>query len=218
MNRNVKKKSRKLVQISILVVIMFITSVFALSHKFEKDLIHQKIIIIVDDVPPNYNPEDPSPTPIPRPSPAPPPISMGEDEEEDIPDYEFVIPPPSEFTLDEAPIITFNEPETVPFYAVEEKPELSSKAKQKLSKYIYNNYPDLALRSGVPGIVLLKFICTKDGVPIKIRIIKEDPKDMGFGQVATNALRQVKFIPGLQNDRTVAVEMKIPIKFSTRRK
>ena len=217
MKSNVKKKSRKLVQISILVVIMSITSVFALSHKFEKEWIHQKVVIIIDDIPPNYNPVDPTPTPIPKPSPAPPPISMGEDDVEDIPGYEFVIPPPSEYTLEKAPVIIFEEPETVPYYAVQEKPALSSKAKQRLSKYIYNNYPDLALRSGLDGTVLLKFICTIKGMPKNIRIIREIPKDMGFGKVAINALKQVQFTPGVQNDRYVAVEMKLPIKFSTRR-
>jgi len=65
-------------------------------------------------------------------------------------------------------------------------------------------------------MVLLSFICSQNGMPTNIRIVKEDPQDMGFGEIAIKAITQVVFTPGLQRDRPVAVRMKLPIRFSTR--
>ena len=213
-----ENRSRTLVQVSVLVVILFMTSVFALSHKINKGLVEAppKIIIDYDGgfvLPPDVidNPVPPTMAPIPIPP------DDGDDPDDYKDNYIFE---PEDFRIvkEPVPFIEFKgkEESIFPYVSVQEKPSMSASTRRKLSKYIYKNYPALATRSGVSGVVVLNFICSKEGRPTQVRIVKETPANMGFGKVAMAAIKQVTFKPGLQRDKPVAVRMKLPIRFSTR--
>ncbi len=148
------------------------------------------------------------------------PIAV-EDEEELEEDIELEIetadfdirsePPPP------PPPPTVTEDEIFDFYAIQEKPELLPGNAQKITDYITKNYPPLAKKTGTSGKVILKFVCSKDGVPTNIEITMEKPADMGFGEVAIKAIEQVRFKPGMQRDKPVAVRMSQRITFNTTR-
>jgi len=119
------------------------------------------------------------------------PIAV-EDEEELEEDIELEIetadfdirsePPPP------PPPPTVAEEEIFDFYAIQEKPELLAGHAQKITDYITKNYPPLAKKTGTSGKVIVKFVCSKEGVPTNIEITLEKPADMGFGDVAVKAI------------------------------
>ena len=57
------------------------------------------------------------------------------------------------------------------------------------------------------------FVCSKDGYPTKIEVASEVPEGLGFGEAAVSALKLVRFSPGYQNDKPVAVRMSQTIGF-----
>jgi protein TonB len=148
------------------------------------------------------------------------PIAV-EDEEELEEDIELEIetadfdirsePPPP------PPPPTVSEDEIFDFYAIQEKPEMMPGNAAKITDYITKNYPPLAKKTGTSGKVILKFVCSKEGVPTNIEITLEKPADMGFGEVAVKAIEQVRFKPGMQRDKPVSVRMNQRITFTTTR-
>ncbi len=148
------------------------------------------------------------------------PIAV-EDEEELEEDIELEIetadfdirsePPPP------PPPPTVAEEEIFDFYAIQEKPELLAGQAQKITDYITKNYPPLAKKTGTSGKVIVKFVCSKEGIPTNIEITLEKPADMGFGEVAVKAIESVRFKPGMQRDTPVPVRMSQRITFNTTR-
>ncbi|MCK4978999.1 MAG: energy transducer TonB [Candidatus Delongbacteria bacterium] len=215
---HIAEKNSKLAQISSLIVLMLLTFVFAIFHKFEASIIDAGIQIvdieIVDvDITQQEVKQRVEPVASKIPIAAEDDEELDDDYEIDIPDTEFdsgSLPPPP-------PAFAGGDDEIFDFFAIQEKPEMTVKARQKLAKYIYKHYPPLAKKSGVSGTVLLEFVCSKEGIPKNVRIVREKPKDMGFGEVALNAIKEVVFSPGIQRDKPVAVRMKLPIKFTTKK-
>ena len=123
----------------------------------------------------------------------------------------------------EAPLIVFNgirevpDDEAIPFVNVQEPPKMSDSEKDKLLKAVTANYPLLAKKSGTEGKVKLMFICSKDGYPTKIEVASEVPEGLGFGEAAVSALKLVRFSPGYQNDKPVAVKMSQTIGFALKK-
>ncbi|NOR44013.1 MAG: TonB family protein [Candidatus Delongbacteria bacterium] len=215
---HIAEKNSKLAQISTLVVFVLLTIMFAVFHKFETTMIDGNINIIEIDIIDVDITVQPDVKQTVEPTMSKIPIAAEDDEEiEDdvefeIEDTEFdasTLPPPP-------PSFAGGDDEIFDFFAIQEKPIMTTKARRNLSKYILKNYPPLAKRSGVSGTVILQFICSKEGIPTKINIVKEKPKNMGFGEVAVKALEQTMFSPGMQRDKPVAVRMKLPIKFTTK--
>ncbi|HAQ61526.1 TPA: hypothetical protein DCR49_05940 [Candidatus Delongbacteria bacterium] len=119
----------------------------------------------------------------------------------------------------EAPLIVFNgnreipDDEAIPFINVQEPPKLTDTEKEKLLRAVTENFPSLAKKSGSEGKVKLMFVCSKDGYPTKIEVASEVPEGLGFGEAAVSALKLVRFSPGYQNDKPVAVRMSQTIGF-----
>ena len=214
---HIARKNSKYSQISTLIVFVLLTMMFAIFHKFEASVIDENITIadieIIDvDVTQQDVKQRVEPVAAKIPIAAEDDEEIDEDEEFEIPDAEFdasSLPPPP-------PSFIGGDEEIFDFFAIQEKPIMTDKARKNLSRYIFKNYPPLAKRSGVSGTVILQFICSKEGIPTKINIVKEKPKNMGFGDVAIKALKQAMFSPGMQRDKPVAVRMKLPIKFTTK--
>lgn len=138
---------------------------------------------------------------------------LDEDIQEDIVMEEFTSfdqapPPPPAF------IETEEDEEAIPFFRVEVKPEMIGG-----QGALYENleYPDIARRAKKDGKVTLKFTVDKTGKPTNITILREVPADLGFGQAAMNALKQVKFQPGVQAGKEVAVNMTWPVIFRVKK-
>lgn len=124
----------------------------------------------------------------------------------------FVIttPPPIKFTGVNEKV---KDDEVIAFINVQDPPKLSVSEREKLISAVTENYPSLAKKSGTEGKVKLSFVCSKDGNPVDIEVASEVPEGLGFGQAAVSALRQVRFNPGYQNDKPVAVRMSQTIGF-----
>ncbi|MCK5760722.1 MAG: TonB family protein [Candidatus Delongbacteria bacterium] len=106
------------------------------------------------------------------------------------------------------------EDERVDIYTIYPKPGITPESKKKMQNYVDSIYKQSEYYlKGINGIVMLKFICSHDGLPIDIEIVKEKPKDCGFGEIAVEAIKLTKFIPGYQNGKPVRVKMKMPIRF-----
>ena len=73
------------------------------------------------------------------------------------------------------------------------------------------NYPDVPLRAGLEGNVLVKVLLTKEGRVKKAILIKSD--DELFAQPAIDAAMKWAFTPALMNGKPVQVWVSIPFRF-----
>lgn len=150
------------------------------------------------------------PPPPPRP---PVPISVPDDAilEDEILDIDAEIdidaplelsdlppPPAREEEADEAEI----------FVVVEEMPELIGGI---ASLYAVIEYPDLALRAGIEGTVVVQFVIETDGVPTNPQIMKSGGSILDTA--AMNAIKKLKFKPGKQRGKPVRVRYAMPVRF-----
>ena len=210
------EKQSKLTDLMTVIVFLGLTFIFATFHKFETvikfdmsaaDEIQIEQVEVTEQVQRTA-----------RPAVVRIPISV-EDEEEIEEDIELEIelatfdirsePPPP------PPPPSDSEDEIFDFFAIEERPEMLPGFAAKVQEYIVRNYPPLARRSGVSGSVIVRFVCSPEGLPTDITVVREQPRDMGFGNVAVKAIEQAKFKPGMQRDRPVAVRMQQRIVFNT---
>ncbi len=100
--------------------------------------------------------------------------------------------------------------EVVEFFAVQEPPELIGGT---AALYKAVKYPEMAQRASVEGLAQIVFVVGPDGNPRDFVIQGERPEGLGFGDAAIEALRKMKFKPGRQRDKAVAVRMQQVIKF-----
>lgn len=73
-------------------------------------------------------------------------------------------------------------------------------------------YPDEAVEAGTEGRVIIQFIVSQEGIPEDISVVRSvtEPLD----KAAAAAIEQMRFTPGLQDDKPVKVMLTQPIIFS----
>jgi protein TonB len=94
------------------------------------------------------------------------------------------------------------------FLAVEEMPELIGGIKGLQSKIVY---PEIAKRVGVEGKVIVQAIVDENGTVVSVNTLKGIGS--GCDEVAMDAVRNSKFVPGKQRGKNVSVQVTIPIVF-----
>ncbi|MFO7810369.1 MAG: energy transducer TonB [Candidatus Delongbacteria bacterium] len=210
------ERESRLEEIMTLIVFLVLTFVFAAFHKFETEVTFDDVVsdeIEIEQVEVTEQVKKTS-----RPATVRIPIAV-EDEEELEEDIEMEIETASFDIKSEAPPPPpppqDSEEEIFDFFAIQEKPEMMKGYAAKMQQYILKNYPSLAKRSGVSGSVIVRFVCSTEGIPEDISIVQEKPKDMGFGEVAVKAIEQARFKPGMQRDKPVPVRMSQRISFNT---
>ncbi|MDR2897296.1 MAG: energy transducer TonB [Spirochaetaceae bacterium] len=77
-------------------------------------------------------------------------------------------------------------------------------------------YPVIAQKSGIGGIVYLELFVDREGRVQNIVILKEDPKDRGFGEAAVKAFQGFQGTPAQANGTAVAVRYRYPLRFVVR--
>lgn len=93
------------------------------------------------------------------------------------------------------------------------RPILSEESKNKLYDYITLNYPAQALKESISGAVIIKFICNKEGIAERVSVTLEKPPNIGFGEVAVEAIKRVRFTPSL-NSRGEPVKIRMDYKIN----
>ena len=103
----------------------------------------------------------------------------------------FIPPPP----IDE---------EVVDFFALESPP--------KPVKQVKPDYPDLARKAQIEGVVLVQVVIGTDGKVEQAKVVQARPEGF-FEKAALAAARQWEFTPAKQRDKPVKVRYQIPLRF-----
>ena len=101
--------------------------------------------------------------------------------------------------------------EEVPLVLAEVMPELIG-GLGALAKEI--KYPEIAKKAGVEGRVMIQFVVTRSGEITDAVVVRS--LGAGCDEEALRALSEMKFKPGVQRGKPVAVRMTIPITFKLR--
>lgn len=207
----------EVVELSTLLAVLVFVLMFTVSKSVQTDAVIKTVVIkpieIIDiDVVTQEEPKTKPTSAI--------PIGMEPIDEISNDFSEYVEYVPEKFAVVPPPPIRFagvndnaKDDEVIAFINVQDPPKLSVLEKEKLLRAITENYPSLAKKSGTEGKVKLSFVCSKEGNPVNIEISSEVPEGLGFGEAAVSALRLVRFTPGYQNDKAVAVRMSQTIGF-----
>jgi TonB family protein len=74
-------------------------------------------------------------------------------------------------------------------------------------------YPDLARRTGLEGIVWLEVLIDKDGAVRDVSVVKCNNENMGFEEAATNAAWKSVWKPAISNGLPIAVRVTYAVAF-----
>ena len=98
--------------------------------------------------------------------------------------------------------------EVVPYYLLESVPEPVGGMKAIGAKI---HYTELARRAGIEGTVTIEAVLDKEGNVVQAFV----KKGIGGGldEIALQAVRDTKFIPGKQRGKPVKVNLSIPVRF-----
>jgi len=77
-------------------------------------------------------------------------------------------------------------------------------------------YPQIAMRSGIEGQVILELFVDNLGRVQHIHIIQENPPDRGFGEAAINVFTSIGGTPAIKDGVPVPVRYRYPISFRIR--
>ena len=204
---DLKGKYEKYLKVSFIVTLILVIAAFKFSPKPAKiekiTQIKEEPIIIEDPIQTTQITEPP-----PMPKPVIPVVALS-DEIEDLIMKDISIDETSEYS--KPPIIhkeKIVEDEIIIFKRVETKPEIIGGMKS-LQEKIY--YPEIVRRIGKEGEVIIEFIVNKDGDVESAKVLQSviEPLD----EICLNAVKELKFTPGMQRGKPVKVKMKIPINF-----
>ena len=94
------------------------------------------------------------------------------------------------------------------FVVVEEMPEMIGGA-AKLASAV--EYPQIARKAGLEGLVVVKIVVNPDGTPSDPVVLKSPGQ--ALDNAAIDAVMKQRFKPGRQRGRAVAAYMAIPVRF-----
>ncbi len=172
----------------------------------------QETIRLEEEVPQTKQELKPPPPVPPPPVPVPDEAILGEEE---VPEFETELdinrplnipppPPPEEAKSPEEK----EEEEPEIFVAVEEMPEIIGGPE---AVYKVLEYPEIARRAGLEGLVIVQVIVEPDGRPSHPTILKSAGDILD--QAAIKAVMKLRFKPGKQRGKPVRVRYAIPIRF-----
>lgn len=200
----------KVLELGAIIALLIVIGVFLASKRIENKVVLEKVeevVLETEEVPVTQQVKRPPPPARPTIPVEDPEVDVEEDIAfEDIDEINFLEeappPPPSA------------EEEVVEFFAVEEKPEIVG-GSSTLYKYLrdHNLYPEMARKAQINGDVIIVFVVGSDGSPRDVTVQAERPAGLGFGEAGVKAISAMKFKPGYQRDRAVAVKMQQVIKF-----
>ncbi len=97
------------------------------------------------------------------------------------------------------------------FVVVEEMPEIIGGIERL---YELLEYPELARKASMEGLVVVQFVVEPDGSVSNIQVIRSAGRLLD--EAAVKAVKQLRFKPGRQRGRPVRVRFSLPIRFKLR--
>jgi protein TonB len=85
------------------------------------------------------------------------------------------------------------------------------------STRVLPTYPELARRARITGQVILQAVIETEGSVSSIRILRETPERVGFGEAAATAVSRWRYRPGMQHGRPVRVLLTVTVDFTLAR-
>lgn len=204
---DVRAKLRRYYEISLIISLVIITAAFAFFPELEKEdvVIDQtQEIVNVQDI--DNTRQENRPPPPPRP---PIPIEApNSDAIEDI-DISSEIDIEQQMTVPAAPPAKKEVEEEEVYFEVVEDPPTIVGGLDAVRKHLV--YPDLAIRAGVEGTVIVLAFVNKEGVVTGTQVVR----GIGGGcdEAAMDAVKKVRFNPGMQRGKPVNVKVSVPVKF-----
>ena len=197
--------------IAVIVSLAINLSVFLLIVLLKKAPEFDLVQIIPIDLYRIIVPEPPPPPPPPPEPPPPPP-----------PRQEVVIPEPLQApiaadpepvevaTIQTSPVVV-DQPPVMP--RVVEIDQLDAMPRRIAGDDLSRWYPTLARRAGRTGFVLLKFVITTEGAVENLRVLRERPENMGFGEAAKGLVRTFRYTVPTIGNVPVMVGVELPVRF-----
>lgn len=208
---DVRRFETVLVELGLVISLGLILALLKMPMSWETQYVTQEtesVVVKMEEVEQTQQIERPPPPPRPPVPVEVPDETVLEDEPLDI-DAEIDLsqpldvppppPPPAETVEEEEPDI---------FVVVEEMPELIGGIQ---SLYDVIKYPDLALRAGIEGTVVVQFVIETNGVPSNLSVMKSAGSILDTA--ALDAIRQLRFKPGKQRGKPVRVRYAMPVRF-----
>lgn len=177
-----------------------------------------KLVDIREDIPPPPSP----PPPPPQPKPIEPQQNVVEAiaetmiETDEVPDDQVVVESLPVQNVPSPVQVQPQQTDYLPQNKVSKIPSFSDQDLRKITSYLRDQYPPIALRSGLEGLVILELFIDSRGVIRQINILRENPEGRGFGDVAVQAFREIRALPAEANGVPVAVRFRYPIRFTVK--
>ncbi len=196
---DLRLKYRKALEAAIAISLLILILVFYAFKKFETGMtLPEQPDIIIETI------EIPKTQQVQKPPPPSRPSIPVESEDEDLLDDVTIAETEVNFErFDELPPPPPpEEDEVYEFFAVSEKPVLVHKETPQ--------FPDLARKAGIEGIVVITVTISKTGIVQDARVFKSIPM---LDEAALEAAKKCTFKPAKQRDKFVKVKMNIPFQF-----
>ncbi|MBR9976799.1 MAG: energy transducer TonB [Bacteroidetes bacterium] len=205
---DIRAKTRRYFEISLIIALVIVTAAFAFFPELEQESVvieASQEIVQIEDV--EQTRQENRPPPPPRP---PIPIEAPDDDViEDI-DISSEIDFTEELEAPKTPPAPKKEieEEEVYFEVVEDPPTIIG-GLDAVRKHLI--YPDLAIRAGVEGTVIVLAYVNSKGVVTGTEVIR----GIGGGcdEAAMDAVKKVRFEPGMQRGKPVNVKVSVPVRF-----
>jgi protein TonB len=152
-----------------------------------------------------------APPPPPEKPPEIPQANTAEPIAETIIETDEVPPPSAPAPAPQPPPQRSAEDEFLPMHRVSEAPVFSE---EEILRAL--DYPPIALRSGVEGMVYLELFIDRRGLVRQVSVLKEEPAGRGFGEAAVRAFSGLRAVPARANGVPVAVRYRYPVRFRLR--
>jgi protein TonB len=200
-----------LTEVGLIIALLTVIGALQVDLRFEQEFDIpdvEQAVVEMEEVDQTEQIKRPPPPPRPRPPVVVTDDVVLEDEVLDIDaeidlNFEAEVPPP--------PPPDRSEEEADPdiFVVVEEMPELIG-GLARLKELVV--YPEIAVKAGMEGLVIVQFVVEKDGRPANATVIKSAGGILD--SAAVEAVRKLEFTPGRQRGVPVRVKFSLPVRFN----
>lgn len=205
---DLRAKARRYFEVSLIISLLLVTAAFAFFPDIEREQVvieASQETVNVEDI--ENTRQENRPPPPPR-----PPIPIEAPTDDAIEDIDIsseidlgvqmeapTAPPPQEEEEEE---------EEIYFEVVEDPPTIIGGMEAVRKNLVY---PDLAIRAGVEGTVIVLAYVNKEGIVTGTEVLR----GIGGGcdEAAMEAVKKVRFNPGQQRGKAVNVKVSVPVRF-----